>query len=163
MKHLLRLALLAGFGCAFSLAVTAEELLTGTITTSDQQTFPFVLSGPSREDIIGGEIRFGEQVFTIEKQSRRGVIGARRAVESASEFAVFSSSFSAQTATGQPRIAGQQFFNCEQPYNSYLAIYRFDDPAAVTALGETPYPRLLEDAGQSSKATVYCFYSQPPA
>lgn len=164
MKYPVRGVLLASLGVAVSLSASALELLTGTVpAAADQQPIAFNLSGPSRDDIIGGEIRFGERVFTIDQQSRMGLIGARRALEQGSEFVVFSSSFSTQTATGQPRIAGQQYVNCEQPYNSYLAIYRVTDPAAVTALGETPYPQLLKDAGQSGDATVYCFYSKPPA
>jgi hypothetical protein len=139
----------------------AEDLLQGTIGLADGQQLAFTLSGESRENVIGGTLRLGEQSFTIDRMSRLGLIGARRS--GAGEFAVFSSSFSEQTARGQPWVAGKRYLNCDQPYNSFLAVYRVEGTAALEKLGSTPYPALTEDGSKSTDSTVYCFMSRPPA
>ncbi len=38
-----------------------------------------------------------------------------------------------------------------------MAIYRVDGEAAVKALGEAPYPKLVEDAELSTDSRVLCF------
>ncbi len=150
---------LVGVECA------AAELLAGKFVNGGGAELGFSLQGESRKDIVGGEIRFGERVFRITGTSRLGLIGARRTIGTepqSAEFAVLSSSFSSQTATGQPWVAAERYHRCDQPYNSFLALYRVDDPAAVTELGPSPYPLLVEELDRSDQAEVFCFMSRPP-
>ena len=151
-----------------TLAAQAKELLAGTIVVSESRNINFTLSGEDSRNVIGGEIKLDETSYEITKISRKGVIGATRTAtaldgDSANtmQFAIFSSSFSPQTATGEPHIASQEFINCEQAYNSYLAVYNVNK-ARVDALGDIPYPTLLKDLNSSDGSIVYCFYSQPP-
>ena len=159
-------------GGSLLLAMTnaySEELLHASVPLQDEQTVAFSLSGDSIEEIIGGQITLGDRVFLITKQSRLGLIGARReltgedAAAGATEYAVFSSSFSSQTGVGQPWISATDYLHCEQPYNSFLALYRVSDVAALAKLGPVPYPVLAEGKGAPDKAIVYCFYAKPPA
>ena len=149
-----------------SASVHAETLLTGTVQLADQREVQFSLSGNSREDIINGEIRLGDLAFRIDKQSRMGLIGAQRALpelgETALEYAVFSSSFSSQTATGQPWVSARDYYLCNQPYNAFLALYQVVDSHALAELGPVPYPILAEGRGAPKQALVYCFSAQPP-
>ncbi|MEZ5590843.1 MAG: hypothetical protein R3F53_09125 [Gammaproteobacteria bacterium] len=159
-------------GGSLLLAMTnaySEELLHASVTLQDEQSAVFSLSGDSLEEIIGGQITLGDRVFLITKQSRLGLIGARReligedAAAGAAEYAVFSSSFSSQTGVGQPWISATDYLHCEQPYNSFLALYQVTDNAALAKLGPVPYPVLAEGKGAPDKAIVYCFYAKPPA
>ena len=171
-----------------SLGAQAEpkSLLTGTVQNgatgnepgnrsgnrsgNEPQGLRFSLTGENRQDIIGGEIKLGERAFTIDKVSRQGMIGASRSAPHSEgtpgryvEFAVFSSSFSEQTATGQPWVAGKIYVNCNQDYNSFLAIYRLNDSSIIAGFDKSPYPVLLQDIDKSDDSIVYCFNSKPPA
>ena len=150
-----------------------KNLLTGTVprsnTGNEPQDLRFFLTGENRQDIIGGEIKLDERAFTIDKVSRQGMIGASRSGAHSdgtpgryAEFAVFSSSFSEQTATGQPWVAGKIYVNCDQAYNSFLAIYRLNDSSVIADFDKSPYPVLLENAEKSDDSIVYCFNSKPP-
>lgn len=153
--------------------VYGEELLRASVTLQDEQSAVFSLSGDSIKEIIGGRITLGDRVFLITKQSRLGLIGARRELTKpaeaantatgAVEYAVFSSSFSSQTGVGQPWISATDYLHCEQPYNSFLALYQVADHAALAKLGPVPYPILAEGKGAPDKSVVYCFYAKPPA
>ena len=131
---------------------------------------PFSLSGESREDVMGGELVLGERRFRVTGTSRHGLIGASRVVHDGAggsirfgEYAVFSSSFSEQTAVGNPWARARVYHHCDEAYNSFLAVYRVDGSEAVEALGNQPYGSLTDDAGTSDDAVVYCFMSRPPA
>jgi len=76
------------------------------------------------------------------------------------EFAVFSSSYTEQTATGQPWIAGDSYLQCEQEYNSFLAIYRVH-PDKAKLLPEPPFGNLTDSTEHSDESVVYCFVSGP--
>lgn len=153
--------------CAFAGTSLAEELLTGVVDAGDEK-LAFSLTGEDRENVMGGDISLGERVFKIGKVSRLGSIGAARLVVDQSEgkrhgeFVTFSSSFSVQTATGQPWVAAQRYVNCDSPYNSFLALYKVVGAEALEALGPVPYSVLNEDAGAADQSTVYCFMSNPP-
>ena len=177
MKIFMTLALATTF-VALGAHAEPKNLLSGTVPSStsgkesgnESEQLSFFLSGESRQEIIGGEIKLGERAFTIDKVSQRGLIGASRSGPNSdgtpgryAEFAVFSSSFSEQTATGQPWAAGKVYVNCDQTYNSFLAIYRLNDSSAVAGLKQSPYPVLLEDIEKSDDSIVYCFNSKPPA
>ena len=177
MKTVMTLALAITL-LALDAQAEPKNLLTGTVpnrtsghASGDKpQELSFLLTGENRQDVIGGEIKLGERAFTIDKVSRQGMIGASRSSLHSDdtpghyvEFAVFSSSFSAQTATGQPWVAGKIYVNCEQEYNSFLAIYRLNDSGAVADFDKSPYPVLLENIENSDDSIVYCFNSKPPA
>ena len=85
--------------------------------------------------------------------------GAR---EPYAEFLVLSSSFSEQTGVGKPWPAARGSFGCEEPYNTFLALYRVEGEAAVKALGPIPYPALVEDVSRSHDSRVFCFVARPP-
>jgi hypothetical protein len=145
---------------AFS--ANGNELLTGTITDSSHNLH-FALSGESRENVVGGTIRLNDKTFAITHISRLGTIGARRDDSDAKEFAVFSSSFNEQTATGQPWVASNEYIGCVEPYNSFLALYRVEDEKKLQVLGDIPYADLTNDLIHSIKSAVYCFISRPPS
>ena len=75
---------------------------------------------------------------------------------------MFSSSFSTQTAAGKPWLAADDAFGCDEPYNSYLALYRIEGEAAVKSLGPIPYPDLAEGRARSQYSRVSCFMARPP-
>jgi len=153
--------------CAVAGTALAGELLTGVVDAGGEE-IAFSLFGEDRENVMGGDITLGERVFKIGKVSRVGSIGAARLVVDQAagkrhgEFVTFSSSFSAQTATGQPWVAAQRYVNCDSPYNSFLALYKVVGAEALEALGPVPYSILNEDAGAADQSTVYCFMSGPP-
>jgi len=157
---------LSGLALAFACASGfAAELLVGEIQMDGGSAAHFSLSGESREQVVGGEIHIGERAFRVTGVSRLGLIGARRRLEGESvvaEYAVFSSSFSDQTAVGQPWVAADSYRNCDQRYNSFVAIYRVEDAERVRELGNTPYPTLADDRSISDQSEVYCFLSRPP-
>jgi len=150
-------------------SVAAKELLTGAVANDGSTPLAFTLSGESRQDIIGGEIILGDKTFAIQKVSRLGLIGATRVALNEgkqtfqfAEYAIFSSSFSNQTAVGKPWVASHAYKNCEQDYNSFLAVYRTHDEAQYQALGEVPYAKLSDDKQAVAESTCYCFISKPP-
>lgn len=152
---------------AIAATVTAAELLSARIVSEDGETVVFHLKGESREEVIGGAIEFGPRSFVITNLSRRGLIGARRDGTGDNgvpfvEYAVFSSSFSMQTAVGHPWASALSYVGCESPYNSFLAIYHVDEEKVIAALGSMPYPDLMDDASLSAGSRVYCFVSMPP-
>lgn len=161
-----RLALLPTLLWAFGspLHAHAKDLLSGTISVAGETPMEFRLSGKSRKDVVGGEINVGKRRFAITNVSRRGLIGGRGLaasddVEGHREFVVFSSSFSEQTATGQPWLSALEYRNCDTSYNSFLALYHIRDTAVAT-LGPTPYSKLTDDSKNSARSVVYCFMSR---
>jgi hypothetical protein len=163
-------ALAGGFlGIVFALVgatASAAELLAGQVELDDGRVVAFSLSAANREKVVGGEIRLDDRSFQVTGESRLGLIGAKRTLEGDSpsgEFVVFSSSFSEQTAVGQPWVKAEHYRNCDQRYNSFLAIYRIEDPTRALELGETPYPILVDDLGKSDHSEVFCFVSKPPS
>ena len=146
----------------------AKELLTGMVDTGGGAELTFSLSGEDRQNVAGGDIKLGERVFKIARVSRLGLIGAARLVvtpgaptQHYGEFVAFSSSFSAQTATGQPWVAARHYVNCDRAYNSFIALYKVIGEEALGALGPLPYPALTGDVEASPESTVYCFMSNP--
>ena len=148
----------------------AADLLVGTMPNPDGPALAFRLEAESRRDVVGGRIVLGGSAYEISRVSRLGLIGARRFVgggadgqqERHAEFLVFSSSFSEQTAVGKPWLAAHEAYGCDEPYNSYLALYRVEGEAAVKALGPIPYPELAEEPSRSQESRVFCFMARPP-
>ena len=147
----------------------AADLLVGTMPNSDGPGLAFRLEAESRRDVVGGRIVLGGSAYEISRVSRLGLIGARRFVggdgdgqERHAEFLVFSSSFSEQTAVGKPWLAAHEAYGCDEPYNTYLALYRVEGEAAVKALGPIPYPALAEEPSRSQESRVFCFMARPP-
>ena len=146
----------------------AAELLVGTMPGGNGSETAFRLEAEDRDSVTGGRVLLGEIEYEISRVSRLGLIGARRFVtgsggqEHYAEFLVFSSSFSEQTAVGEPWIAAREAYGCEEPYNTYLALYRVEGEAAVKALGPIPYPALAEDPSLSQRSRVSCFMARPP-
>ena len=154
------LALLAGVSAA-------AELLVGTMPGGDGSEIDFRLEAEDRRSVVGGRVLLGETGYEITRVSRLGLIGARHFVTGGgqgpyAEFLVFSSSFSEQTAVGKPWIAAREAYGCEEPYNTYLALYRVEGEAAVKALGPIPYPELAEQPSRSQESRVFCFMARPP-
>ncbi len=154
---ILVLGVLAGItGNAF-----AEELVAASVRESDGTELEFRMTGNSREDPIGGEISLGDAVYRISRISRHGLVGAWRYERGSDgrigEFVVFSSSYGAQTAVGTPWVAAREVRHCDEPYNTFLAVYRVEGEAAIDALGPIPYPKLVEDIERSQHSRVYCF------
>ena len=155
------LVLLAG-------VAAAAELLVGTMSGGNGTAIEFGLEAEDREAVEGGRILLGETAYEISKVSRLGLIGARRFVrggdarEPYAEFLVLSSSFGEQTAVGKPWVAASESHGCEEPYNTFLAVYRVEGEAAVKALGPTPYPELAENLSRSHDSRVFCFIARPP-
>jgi hypothetical protein len=143
--------------------VRGDELLRGTIVDSKRE-LTFILSGEDRQNVIGGVIILGDKKFTITHISRLGTIGARHDSGDSREFAVFSSSFSEQTATGQPWVVSKRYIGCDQPYNSFLALYQVkNQDTTLQSLTDIPYADLTDNIAKSSMSEVYCFVSRPPA
>lgn len=84
------------------------------------------------------------------------------AAEPIAEYVIFSSSFSQQTATGTPWLASQTYHRCDQPYNSFLALYRVSGRQAIDAVAERAFSLLPEDVALADDSAVYCFVSAPP-
>ena len=148
----------------------ATDLLVGTMPNHNGPALAFRLEAESRRDVVGGRIVLGESAYEISRVSRLGLIGARRFVgggaegqqQRYAEFLVFSSSFSEQTAVGKPWLAAHEAYGCDEPYNTYLALYRVEGEAAVKALGPIPYPKLAEEPSRSQESRVFCFMARPP-
>ncbi len=151
-------------------AATTEErvLLTGTAFGEDNEAIDFRISAKSRQDPVGGHIRFAQSEYEITRISRHGLIGARRFIDGGSpdtrhaEFAVFSSSFSDRKATGKPWVAARQVHGCDEAYNAFIALYLIEGEDAVKAIGAAPYARLVEDPSLSAQSRILCFTATPP-
>jgi hypothetical protein len=142
--------------------VSGDELLKGTIVDSGKE-LTFALSGDNREDVVGGTITIDDRKFTITHVSRLGTIGARHDSDTSKEFVIFSSSFSEQTATGQPWVAASQYKGCDQSYNSFLVFYLIKDEKKLKVMKDIPYADLTDNITNSDESEVYCFISRPPA
>ena len=147
-----------------SAAARGGELIVGEVQATDAAPIAFRITGESREQVQGGSMVLGDATFTIQRVSQRGLIGAARVHEAGdgggfTEFAVFSSSFSARTAVGEPWMVARRYLHCDRPYNSFLAVYRVNGAAAARELGPVPYPDLARDLALSDAADVYCFMS----
>jgi len=139
---------------------SANTLLTGSATLNDGATVPFTLSGNSREDVIGGSIEFADSTFEITAVSEHNLVGAQRKLGDKVELVLFSSSYSRVTDTGKPWVQATEHHNCDEPYNSFLAIYELES-ALVAELPDPPYWQVGENPADASSASVYCFMSQP--
>lgn len=152
---------------AYTQPALSKELVVATVRASDDTDLDFRLTGAARDDVVGGEIVFGQAVYEISRVSRHGLIGARRIVSTddgrVGEFVVFSSSFGSQTAVGTPWVAAREVRHCDHPYNAFLVVYRVEGDAAVASLGKIPYPTLVEDVDRSQQSRVYCFMGRPGA
>lgn len=153
------LALVAG-------VAAAADLLVGTIPDGSGSEIGFRLEAEDRKSVVGGRVHLGEIGYEISRVSRLGLIGARRFATGAegphAEFLVLSSSFSDQTAVGEPWLAARAAYGCKEPYNTFLALYRIEGDAAVKALGPIPYPQLAENLDLSQDSRVFCFIARPP-
>lgn len=140
-------------------AGSAKPLLTATIPEAGA----FVLDGDDRAHVVGGLIKLGNQSWKIIKTSVHNLIGAsgETGADGSVQHVVFSSSFSKQTATGQPWVAAGQYLGCNQPYNSFLAVYTVSDQAKLAQLDTLPFARLTDSLEASDKSVVYCFFSTP--
>ena len=149
--------------------VASKDLLVGTIPDGEGGSVAFRLDGESREKVVGGRILLGDAEYTIARVSRLGLIGAHRlggggdtGAEHHAEYLVFSSSFSEQIATGRPWVAAETAHGCDEPYNSFLAMYRVEGEEALVALGPIPYGTLTEDISRTADSKVLCFMARPP-
>ena len=156
---------LGGLSLLFAANVAlAKELLSGSIVLDNAEKLAFSLTGESRDNVVGGAIVLGDETFEITSTSRLGLIGATggTAADGTSlEYLVFSSSFSAQTAVGNPWVASHRQQGCDDDYNSFAALYRIDEQQSAS-LGSNPYESLTNDVGLAREAVVYCFVSRPP-
>ena len=146
----------------------SKELLAGTMPDGEGGNIVFRLEGESREKVVGGRILLGDAEYTIARVSRLGLIGAHRlggggdtGKERHAEYLVFSSSFSEQSATGRPWVAAESAHGCDEPYNSFLAMYRVEGEEALVALGPIPYGTLSEDISRTADSRVLCFMARP--
>ena len=161
------LGLVASTLALFAGVAVGAELLVGTMSGGNGTAIGFALEAEDREAVEGGRILLGETAYEISKISRLGLIGARRFVrgddarEPYAEFLVLSSSFGEQTAVGKPWVAARESHECEEPYNTFLALYRVEGEAAVKALGPIPYPELTENLSRSHDSQVFCFTARP--
>ena len=156
-------ALLATSGVLVCGMVSAKDLLVGEVAMGDETT-SFLLTGESRKDVIGGQIELGARAYTVAKVSIHGLIGGARYGRTDNnrdfgEFVVLSSSFSEQTAVGQPWVSASSYSDCDKDYNSFVALYRVYGKKQVEALGSSPYKSLTDDAKVADESEVYCFYS----
>ncbi len=152
--------LVAAVIATLSRVAIANDLLSGTAELNDGTPVPFNLSGNNREDVIGGFIVFGDRKFEITSVSEHNLVGAKLEEGDMVHMAVFSSSYSRVTSTGKPWAAGQSHHGCEQPYNSFIAIYE----VPLEALAKLPSPaywQLGENPAVANRSSVYCFMSQP--
>ncbi len=151
---------LAMLGLTLAGSAGANTLLAGDATLNDGTTVAFSLSGNSRDDVIGGSIRFAEETFEITAVSEHNLVGAQRRHGDNVELVLFSSSYSRVTDTGEPWVRASVHHNCEKPYNSFLAIYEVAS-ALVAELPDPPYWQIGESPADTRSATVYCFMSKP--
>ena len=167
-----KLSSLAGVALAPFLAAAlpakalGADLILGSFVDERSAEVAFRIDADSREKIIGGLISLDDRRYRIVGESRHGLIGASRlegtklAEENrVGEYLVFSSSFSEQTATGNPWVASNRYVGCETPYNSFVALYRVLGQVNITALGGKPFGSLTEGKVEALDASVYCFMS----
>jgi len=157
---LFKTLLAAAIYLSLPVAAVADDLLSGTAALDDGTPVPFLLNGNSREDVIGGQIVFGDRQFEITSVSEHNLVGAKLKEGDKVHLAVFSSSYSRVTSTGKPWTAGQTHHGCEQPYNSFMAIYEVT-AEALKELPDPPYWQIGENAELADSSSVYCFMSQP--
>lgn len=154
--------LVVGVTCMLmSASAAAQKLLVAQVKSGEY----FELNANSKQDVIGGEIRFGDKSLSIQKLSIHSLIGASKLVDVGglvTEHAVFSSSFSHQTSVGQPWVAARRYKGCDEAYNSFLAVYSVTDVKKNKVLGPFPYALLTDSLDNSDDSTVYCFNSTPP-
>lgn len=150
-------------------AAISKELLAGTIPDGEGGTLAFRLDGESREKVVGGRLLLGDAEYVVARVSRLGLIGAHRlggggdtGEERHVEYLVFSSSFSDQSASGRPWVAAESAHGCDEPYNSFVAMYRVEGEDALVALGPIPYGTLTEDISRTADSRVLCFMARPP-
>lgn len=148
---------------AFSTEVEALQLLQGEIPESEGSSRVFSLSAESRENLVGGEIKLGDKQFVIRKVSAHQLIGAERMLAKSAEFAIFSSSYSEQTATGEPWVQAEIKLGCDKPYNSFLALYTVSDPMKIERNGALPFAQLVASLEHSDSSLLFCFIAKPPA
>ncbi|MEM9385283.1 MAG: hypothetical protein AAGA68_09510 [Pseudomonadota bacterium] len=164
LSRIIRALLTAGIALAAATA-SAEDLLRGEFTNRDGERQPFLVTGDSPEEIVGGHIHMGDDQYVIAKQSRLGLIGAARFQQGGDreygEYAVLSSSFSEMTATGQPWVKAQNYVGCDKDYNTFVALYRVYGVDRVNALGSSPYGSFTDDPEAADESIVYCLYSRP--
>ena len=72
-----------------------------------------------------------------------------------------SSSFSDQSATGKPWVAAESAHGCDEPYNSFVAMYRVEGEEALVALGPIPYGILTEDISRHRGLAGALFHGAP--
>lgn len=140
--------------------VYADVLLTGTVQNEKKETVQFTLNGENRDDVIGGSLQLGDLQFTITNVSVHRLVGGTSTESGSVRYAVFSSSYSKQTSTGQPWVASERYLQCNAAYNSFLAIYTVDEDKALK-LPEPPFFELTESTDNSEQSIVYCFVSAP--
>jgi len=157
------------FALLLPVEVASKELLIGIVSDGESGSVAFKLEGESREKVVGGRILLGGAEYTIARMSRLGLIGAHRlggggdtGEERHAVYLVFSSSFSAQSATGRPWVAAKSVHGCDEPYNSFVAMYRVEGEEALVALGPIPYGTLTEDISRTADSRVLCFTALPP-
>ncbi len=157
--------------CFFSLmifgsqALVAEDvlLLEGTIAAGGESALLFQLHGESREQVVGGDMSVGDEHFNIQKVSIHQLLGAVSEAEGETKYAVFSSSYSEQTAVGVPWVAAKKSHDCEQDYNSFVAIYSVNGKPDGASIEAGPYAELMESLSASQDSVVYCFLAMPPS
>ncbi|MGI9334925.1 MAG: hypothetical protein ACR2RL_17405 [Gammaproteobacteria bacterium] len=159
-------ALMASLLAGFFSPVCAVELIEGSFTDESDQRLEFSIEAQARDKLIGGAMTLGGRKYRIVGESRHGLVGASRlegtklAEENRiGEYLVFSSSYSEQTATGNPWVRSNRYIGCDKPYNSFVARYRVLGQAKVDALGAQPFGDLTEGKHESDDASVYCFTS----
>ena len=139
------------------------QLLEGDIVTATGLNVPFELLGENRKNVVGGSIRLGEHTFIVKKMSVHSLLGALRTEGETLEFAVFSSSYSEQTAMGEPWVVAKKKHGCDMPYNSFLSIYTISSAEKKSNVTAVPYAKLVESLSESDDSVLYCFIARPPA
>ena len=145
----------------------AMDLIEGSLIDERSNEVVFKLTAEARDRLIGGIISLDERHYRILGESRHGLIGASRLEDTklaednrVGEYLVFSSSYSEQTATGNPWVQSDRYVGCDAPYNSFLALYRVLGQARITALGSKPFGALTEVNERADDASVYCFMTR---
>lgn len=139
------------------------QLLEGDVVTATGLNVPFELFGENRKNVIGGGIRLGEHTFVVKKMSVHSLLGALRTEGKTIEFAVFSSSYSGQTAMGEPWVVAKKKHGCDKPYNSFLSVYTISSAEKKKNVTDVPYAKLVESLSESDDSVLYCFIAKPPA
>lgn len=162
MKPNVLTLLFSGFFLTIALADEVPILLQGEIQKDEGDTVSFSLQGENRSEVVGGTIVLGKRQFEVQKVSVHQLVGARRLQGGVFEYAVFSSSYSDQSATGEPWVVAQSKLGCERPYNSFLSLYTVASIDKQNLLDTVPYAQLVESLSFSDSSVLYCFTSRPP-